>query len=137
MPFEELYHTADWCMHVCSDSLIGLFTESAIGMNTLTGIRLVEKPRVVRMYTATAPDAESLLVSFLSELTYFAEQHQLAFDFFDMRLDLVDNQLYQLSVTLHGAPILSIEKVIKAVTYHNLQIRETGKRYEVEIVFDV
>jgi SHS2 domain-containing protein len=137
MPFEELHHTADWCIYVWSDSLIGLFTDSAIGMIALTGVRLVEKPRVEHMFIATAPDAESLLVSFLSELTYYIEQQRQAFDQFDMSLDLVDNQQYQLSVSLHGAPILSIEKVIKAVTYHNLQIRETARGYEVEIVFDV
>jgi SHS2 domain-containing protein len=38
---------------------------------------------------------------------------------------------------LYGAPILSMDKAIKAVTFHNLQIQKTRRGVEVEIVFDV
>jgi len=36
-----------------------------------------------------------------------------------------------------GAPIESIAKEIKAVTYHNLAVRETARGLETTIVFDV
>ena len=137
MPFEELSHTADWSLRVWAADLTHLFVETARGMNALTGVKLAEKPRVRRTYTASAPDAESLLVSFLSELVYFAEQDRLAFDQFDLSLKLEDGQPFRLSATLRGAPILSLNKAIKAVTYHNLQIQQTARGYEIEIVFDV
>ena len=124
-------------MRVWAADLTHLFVETARGMNALTGVKLAEKPRVRRTYTASAPDAESLLVSFLSELVYFAEQDRLAFDQFDLSLKLEDGQPYLLSATLRGAPILSLDKAIKAVTYHNLQIQQTARGVEVEIVFDV
>ena len=38
---------------------------------------------------------------------------------------------------MDGAPLETVNKMIKAVTYHNLQIRQTARGYEVEIVFDV
>ena len=38
---------------------------------------------------------------------------------------------------MEGGAVRSMEKEIKAVTFHNLEIRETGRGLEVEIVFDV
>lgn len=137
MPFEEIPHTADLCLHVWAADLTSLFVESARGMNALARFRIAEKPRVERTFSTSAVDTESLLVAFLSELVYFAEQDRLAFDRFDLSLDLITGQPCRLSATLHGAPILSLDKVIKAVTYHNLRIQRTTQRYEMEIVFDV
>ena len=88
--------------------------------------------KVKRTFEAEAPDAESLLVAFLSELVYAAEQEHLMFDEFDIQFEGVKMQ-----VEMSGAPILSLTKAIKAVTYHNLQIQQSARGYEVEIVFDV
>jgi SHS2 domain-containing protein len=137
MPFEELSHTADWCLRVWAPDLIHLFVETARGMNAVAGIKLAETERVRRTFFASAPEAESLLVSFLSELVYFAEKDHLAFDDIDLSIVLEDGQPCRLSATLRGAPILSLDKAIKAVTYHNLQIHQTARGIEVEIVFDV
>jgi SHS2 domain-containing protein len=132
MPYEELPHTADWCLRVWAADMAGLFSESARGMNALAGVRLAEGPRVRRTFEISAPDPESLLVTFLSELVYAAEQERLAFDRFEVKI-----KGQTLKVEMEGAPIISMDKAIKAVTYHNLQIRQTGRGYEVEIVFDV
>ncbi len=137
MPFKELSHTADWCMRVWAGDLVQLFVESARGMNTLAGIRLAEKPRVQRTFSTSADDAESLLVSFLTELAYFAEQDHLAFDNYELSIDPGAGQSMHLSAVLQGASIYSLDKAIKAVTYHNLQIRQTKKGLEVDVVLDV
>ncbi len=132
MPFEELPHTADWALRVRAASLPELFAEAARGMNTLSGAQPALGSRISRTFTSTAPDAESLLVAFLSELVFAAEQEKLVFDTFEVTVEVP-----QLHVELSGAPILSINKLIKAVTYHNLQIRPTDSGFEAEIVFDV
>jgi SHS2 domain-containing protein len=137
MPYEEIPHTADWCLHVWAADLAHLFVETAKGMNALAGTSLAEKPRITRAFTASAAELESLLVAFLSELVYYAEHDRIAFDNYDLSLELEDDQPCHLSATLRGAAILSMNKAIKAVTYHNLQIRQTGRGYELEIVFDV
>lgn len=103
----------------------------------MAGIRLAEQPRVMHKFTLSAMDMDSLLVAFLSELVYYAEQDHLAFDQFDLKLSVENCLEYCLCVELQGAPILSLDKAIKAVTYHNLQIRQKAQRYETEIVFDV
>jgi SHS2 domain-containing protein len=137
MPYEELPHTADWSLRIWAADITHLFVESAKGMNALSGIRLADKQRVKCRFSTSAPDTESLLVSYLSELVFFAEKDHLAFDRFELSLDLENNQPCHLSASMHGAPILSMDKSIKAVTYHNLHIQQTARGVEVEIVFDV
>jgi SHS2 domain-containing protein len=132
MPFEEVFHTADWCLRVWSADLAGLFSESAIGMNALAGVRLAEGPRARRTFETAELDPESMLVAFLSELLNAAELERLGFDLFR-----IDVQGQTLKVEMEGAPLLSFNNAIKAVTYHNLQIQETARGVEVEIVFDV
>jgi SHS2 domain-containing protein len=130
--FEELPHTADWAMRVTALDIAGLFAESARGMNALAGVNLAPGPKMHRTLSLSAPDLESLLVAFLSELLYASEQEHLAFDDFEIR---VEGQT--LEARMHGSPIASLNKAIKAVTYHNLHIQQTAQGYEVEIVFDV
>ncbi len=132
MPYEEVQHTADWSLRVWAADLNELFAEAARGMNALTGARPAPGPASHRTLETTAPDPESLLVSFLSELVYAAEQEHLVFENFKVK---VDDQ--RLKVEMEGAPLASVDKSIKAVTYHNLKIRKTERGYEAEIVFDV
>jgi len=133
MGFEEIPHTADWSVRVWAQDLPSLLAESARAMNALAGTVTDPDPRVERAFASEGPDIESLLVAFLSELVYYQEQdHGLAFDTFDVRMS--DRQI---SVTMEGSPITSVDKAIKAVTYHNLKIEETSRGYEVVIVFDV
>lgn len=130
--FQEVPHTADWAMKVWAEDIQSLFGEAALGMNSLSGLRLAPAPRVSRGFVHTAPDEESLLVAFLSELIYLQEQEGLGFENFELEL-----QPTRLHVQMAGSPVISIEKPIKAVTFHNLRISRTERGCETEIVFDV
>jgi len=132
MGFEEISHTADWSAHIWADDLPSLFKEAARAMNALSGTVVGKEARVARRFDTEGPDTVSLLLAFLSELLYLQEQEELAFDRFDLR---VAGQ--RLEVEMEGARIASAEKAIKAVTYHNLKIRQTSEGFEVTIVFDV
>ena len=132
MGFEEISHTADWSARVWAENLPSLFTEAARAMNSLAGTVAGNGPRLKRVFEAEAPDPESLLVAFLSEMLYYQEQENLVFDVFDLRV-----ATQWLKVEMEGAEIESSEKAIKAVTYHNLKIQKTNKGVETTIVFDV
>ena len=132
MGFEELSHIADWSLRVWADNLPGLLVESARGMNWLAGAELANKPRIKKTFETEEPDNESLLVAFLSELVYYAEQENLGFEEFE--ISIINDRL---KVEMHGAPLKSLNKAIKAVTWHKLEIRESARGLEVEIVFDV
>ena len=130
--YKEQSHTADWELHVWAASLPALFVEAAHGMNNLSGAQPAQSPPVSRRFSAKAADNESLLVLFLSELVFVAEQEHLVFNEFNLKV-----QDSKLNVLMTGAPILSISKYIKAVTYHNLKIQKTEAGFQVDIVFDV
>jgi len=132
MGFEEISHTADWSARIWAEDLPSLFKEAARAMNSLSGTIGDAGPRLKRVFEAEAPDAESLLVAFLSELLYYQEQENLVFDVFDLRM-----ASQWLKAEMAGAQIASSEKAIKAVTYHNLKIERTEKGLETTIVFDV
>jgi SHS2 domain-containing protein len=132
--FEEVEHTADWQLHVWAPDLPGLFEQAARGMYTLAGMRLAGEttPRLERRLEISAPDPESLLVRFLSELLHICQEENQGFDAFHLGLEKND-----LKAHLSGAPILTVGKEIKAVTYHNLIIEATERGVETTIVFDV
>lgn len=132
MGFEEIQHTADWAMRVWARDVPSLFAEAAKGLNALAHVEPARGPEVKRTFECEAPDEESLLVAFLTELVYYQEQENLGFHEFDVK---VANG--KLNVEMRGAPIQSIGKAVKAVTYHNLKIRKTNRGYEAEIVLDV
>ncbi|MEJ5248455.1 MAG: archease [Caldilinea sp.] len=137
MGYEEIEHTADWALRVWAPDLPELLSEAARGMNALAGVKLNTTNRASRPIHLTAPDAESLLVAFLSELLYLAEQENLAFDSFDLNIDAQAQDGLQLDGVLHGASIAEISKAIKAVTFHNLHIQKTPDGLEATVVFDV
>jgi len=132
MGFEEIPHTADWSLRVWADDLEGLLAESARGMYWLAEAEIVDQPRIKRIFEAEGIDGESLLVAFLSELVYYAEQEYAGFNNFEIS---IKND--RLKVEMEGAPLKSLSKAIKAVTWHKLEIQKSARGLEVEIVFDV
>jgi SHS2 domain-containing protein len=130
--FPEVPHTADWAIRVWAPDQAALFVTAAQAMNSMAGIIPDDQQKVERTFEVSGQDAESLLVSFLSELVYLYENERLVFSEFDIQIT-GDH----MTAKMTGHPILSINKVIKAVTYHNLQIQNTPWGLVVEIVFDV
>jgi SHS2 domain-containing protein len=130
--YHEIEHTADWELEAWAPDLPGLLEQAARGMYALSGVCLSTEPRLQRAFVKDYLDPEHLVVAFLSELLYYGENAGLAFDRFELALN--DGRLY---ATLYGAPILDLDKEIKAVTYHNLRVIETPQGYRVRIVFDV
>src|SRR5688572_7510022 len=104
MGFEEISHTADWSARVWAGDLPTLFSEAARAMASLSGTTIGRGPRLRRTFEAEGPDAESLLVAFLSELLYYQEQENLTFDKFDLRV-----ASEWLKVQMEGAQIVSTQ----------------------------
>lgn len=132
--YEIVEHTADWALRVRGATLAELLSNAAEGMASLLVADLEEAPDdVVRDVVVTAYDAESLLVEWLSELAYWAESEQLVFP----QATVTHVTPTELKATVTGGRATEMHKHIKAVTYHNLAIRETADGLEATIVFDV
>ncbi len=130
--YQEIEHTADWALKVWAPTLAELLIQAAKGMLALAGIRFDTSSRRQRSFILNYQDHESLLVNFLSEIVYYLERDNIAFNRF--RLQFEANRLH---VIAYGHPVQAIEKLIKAVTYHQLEIRQTDEGYLAQIVFDV
>jgi SHS2 domain-containing protein len=138
-PFLEIEHTADWALQVWAATLPELFVDAARGMFHLAvpaGAPPSTEPRpagLPRTIAISAGDAESLLVTWLQELLYLSETEGVIFhDFSIERLTPT-----HLTAIVWAWPSSRPDKVIKAVTYHNLAIRRVDGGYSVALVFDV
>ena len=130
--FREIEHTADWELAVWAPDIAGLLEQAAYGMYSLSETRLEPGHRQVYEIILPASELETLLVSFLSELLWIGEQESWGFDSFV--ISFRDGEMH---ARLEGAAIASQTKVIKAVTYHNLNIQRTKRGLEASVVFDV
>ncbi len=135
MDFEEVEHTADWALRVRGHGLRELLVNAARGMGCLLVSDLASIPvEVERHLELDALDAESLLVQWLSELAYWAEAEMLVFREFDLGQVTPDH----LEAVVRGGYAPNLQKHIKAVTYHDLEIIATQDGLlEATIVFDV
>lgn len=131
--FREHSHTADWELEAWAPDLPGLLEQAARGMLALSGMQLKAGEVSHRSVTLRGLDAESLLVQFLSELLWLQQEENLGINDFSIEVD----DEFVLTAELMGAGITSLDKEIKAVTYHNLQVESTGNGLKAVIVFDV
>jgi SHS2 domain-containing protein len=135
-PFVVVEHTADWALRMTGRDLGELFVHAAEWMAyLLVGDLSIVPLEQTRQMEITAYDSESLLVEWLSELAYWAEQAQLIFTRF--QLQAITPTFLQAVVRGGRVAESEIQKHIKAVTYHDLAIRPTVGGLEVTVVFDV
>jgi SHS2 domain-containing protein len=131
--FEERQHTADIAIYVWAETLEELFIQAAKGMFALLKPQLSGAGEAMHTtLSMQAPDAESLLVLFLSELLYFSQDKGLLFN--QIQVTLNQDQLY---AGLRGNKLVSVEREIKAVTYSELNIVDTGRYLATTLVFDI
>ncbi|MFZ7128188.1 MAG: archease [Desulfobacterales bacterium] len=134
MPYEEIEHTADYAIRAEGEDLAELFRSAALGMNSLIAPHPVHGGMEVAVpIKLEGMDVEGLLVDWLGELAYLAESRSMLFH----RFEFEEISERRLKATLYGRTVDSIRKHIKAVTYHNLEVRETDTGLEATVVFDV
>jgi SHS2 domain-containing protein len=136
-------HTADLAVEVRASERADLFVAAA---RALTGLLLGEEsgdgeegagaPKLWRDVDLEAPDEASLLVEWLRELLWVHASEGLLF---------VGAELAKLSETrLAGRVGLaepsddsSVQRELKGVTYHDLEVRRVDDGWYARIVFDV
>lgn len=132
--WEEIEHTADWALRVRGEDLRALFENAARGMVSMIGGHASPTGvDVHETFSLHAPDWEILLVDWLTELLYLIEDQQVVFTHIAVH-HVAD---FSLEAEVTGKTNGRFDKYIKAVTYHNLAIRQTETGYETVIVFDV
>ena len=136
-PFELIEHPADVGIRVYGRDLAALFAHAALGLCSLITDTDTVLERESRSVEVAAPDRESLLVAWLSEVLWLIETEDLLFARFTIE-SLSDTALAALA---HGEPAdpqrHPYRGVIKAVTYHQLGLRQEAGTWSTNIIFDV
>ncbi len=128
----DIDHTADWALDIWAPELESLFEEAAIGMYGLSGVKTEDTRRISRTIELERSDRASLLVGFLSEILYWLQADRVAFDNFQLHCSDV-----RLEAHLTGGPLVSVDKEIKAVTWHDLRVELEETDWEARVTFDV
>ena len=132
-PYQEIEHTADWALRVWAPTREALFVDAAEGMYALAGAQPAAASAERLGVELHGEDYESLLAAWLQEWLYYTEMRQLVFDGFEIQR-LTPREVRG---SANGRPAAHLDKLIKAVTYHNLRIEAKDGGYDVTVVFDV
>ncbi len=131
--FEEIPHTADAALRVWGQDLRELFVNAARGLAWLMADPQTVPPAVEVPLDLSAPDAETLLVTWLGELIYLHEREGAVFTEFDLE-EVIPTRLRG---TVRGGPAGEWRRPVKAATFSNLSIRPGPRGLETVVVFDV
>ena len=130
--YEEIDHMADLAIKVWGEGLQALFSHAALGMYHLMGVKGVEGSEIEESFVIPEGTKESMLVDFLNECLYLTEAKRVIFNAFSLKM-----KESGLSVRATGSKLYRLERNIKGVTFHDLEIDESDSGMETIITFDV
>jgi SHS2 domain-containing protein len=131
--FEEINHTADRAFRVTGRDMAALLENAARAMQALEGLPPSTEASAAREIEVEGIDRETLLVNWLNEILFIEQADRLVCTGF--RIYELKNHHVRAHVETREAERRL--RQIKAVTFHNLEVRETPKGLEAEIVVDV
>jgi SHS2 domain-containing protein len=135
--FEILDHTADIGIIVYGDDLKVLFESAAEAFfHLITDLRKVRR-RIEKRIEIKEESLDRLMVDWLSELLYLHDVENLLFKGF--KVESVGKG--GLKAVAKGEPfqegIHVIKTEVKAVTYHQIEVRQEKNRWRARIIFDL
>ena len=138
--FEILEHTADIGIEVYGKTKREVFTNAAKGMfEIIAGETKNLKENFYDKIKLEADNLEGLLFVWLNELLYISETKLVILNKFKIK-ELSD---FQIEAKVEGIkidpPFVKIQKEIKAVTYHRLEIKEDKESglWRAQLIFDI
>ena len=138
--FEILEHTADIGIAAYGKTKREVFINAAKGMfEIIAGENKTLKENFCDKIKLEADNLEGLLFAWLNELLYISETKLVVLNKFEIK-DLSNNKI---EAEVGGAkinpPSVKIEKEIKAVTYHRLEIIKDEKSglWRAQVIFDI
>lgn len=139
--YKQIEHTADIAMELEGTSMEDLIRTAAAAWREVVLDRTPGNSREKKYLSFETSSPEELLVDSIGELNYLLITGHWVFSRFEhIRLDHADEQ-WKLSAEISGEPLDPgkhvIEIEIKAVTFHQLDIKNRNGRYQTILVFDI
>ncbi len=135
MGYYFLEHTADVRMRVKGRNLKELFQNALEGMFAFLNPQISQDTKMVeRKINLKAPDKTVLLIDFLNEILYLANTNKEYY----YKINFEKLTKKNIKATILGKKILNFSDDIKAVTYHEAEIKKLkNKVLETIIIFDI
>lgn len=131
--FEEIDHTADRAFHIFGSDLASLFVNAAKALFCAGPPPASSAASVHRDVQVDGADRESLLVNWLNELLYLQEAHRESYC--DFRIAEASER--RILARVRGSRQQSANRTIKAITFHNLEVRQESDGWHATVVVDV
>lgn len=136
-PYEVFEHTADIGLHAYGKTLPELFIHAAQGMESLMVSLEQVHIQVSREVDVEGHDSLSLLIAWLNELIFLFDTEYLLFCQFEIE-SLTETHLKgRASGEPYDVQRHELSSAIKAVTWHEAAIEQTGDGYKARIIFDI
>ncbi len=136
-PFEFIEHTADVGILARGATLAEAFQNAAQGMFSLIADLSQVAERAERPVMVTGRDLEGLLVAWLAELLYIFDAKGIIFS----RFAIHEMDTQTLKAWAYGEPFdpdrHEARLAVKAVTRHQLSVREGRDGWEAQVILDI
>jgi len=135
--YKLIDHTADIGIEVYGNTLQDLFAHAGFALFDIITDMAYVGTKEERSISITGIDREQLLVNWLSELLYLHDIETLLFRQFNV-LNINEDCL---NAVVSGEKFVegkhSIKTEVKAVTHHDLSIKQEKGRWKARIIFDL
>jgi len=137
MKYKIIDHTADFGLHVFGADPQNLFATAALAM-----FELIANPQTIKAaqsltVTVEGGDWSDLMVNWLRELLYLWSGRELLVGAIDIQ-QACEKKISAIIAADRFDPLRHlIQTEIKAVTYHQIQVKYESTGWEAKIIFDV
>ena len=135
-PYCYLEHTADVKFQAFGNTLEEAFTNSAYALTNLLHKGEVKSVQDYHIH-AEGRDLESILYSFLEDFIFLLDSKNFLLSRVKNITINTDRTCLQADVTGDDAANYELELGIKAVTYHDMFVKEEQERWITQVVLDI
>lgn len=128
-------HTADTRLQIEASTLSELFQVALRALAELIHATAVNENLIISQeITISAVDTTSLLIDFLSEILALSHINTTLFT----KVEFQSLTPTALTAKIYGVPVTHFEKDVKAVTYHEAEVKTTKNgTFATSIIFDI
>jgi len=135
--YELIDHTADFGIRVFGSDSQALFTNAALALFDVITEMDVLKGRDSCNITASGEDWPDLMINWLREILYLWNGREMLVKSVRI-LSLSENKISaKIYFDAYMPGLHTIKTEIKAVTYHQIQVKSSPSGWEAQIIFDI
>ncbi len=132
--YELIEHTADLKIRAYGQDLKEVFSNMLKGMSeSIQPVVSEQSPIVNRKINIKSKDLESLLINFLSEALYLSDVNNEVY--FEAEFKILTDK--KLKGKIKGKKFNSLQTEIKAVTWHDLEVKKIDDQWQAIVLFDI